>query len=199
MGLLQLKNWARISTIVFSVLLVGFGALGMLTSMVFFLKPPPGNGVDPKMFSIIGAVTAVFALAQIGIGIWWMVFFNRASVKAQFLAQPFPFPHPGQGIAPYATNMPSTATPPPPGLPSQTDPAPLPTPPIVAPSRPARPLSVSIIAWYLLVICLFVPLNLILPCACHIVHRYLDWMAGCDFYFGLCRCEYLRRNLLCCK
>jgi hypothetical protein len=161
-GLLQLKNWARISTIVFSVLLMGFGALGLLTSMVFFLNPPPGNGVDPKMFSIIGAVTAVFALAQIGIGIWWMVFFNRAGVKAQFLAQPFPFLQTGQGIASYATNMPSSATPPPPGLPSQTDPAALSTPPIVAPNRPARPLSVSIIAWYLLAICVFVPFNLIL-------------------------------------
>ncbi len=161
-GLLQLKNWARISTIVFSILLMGFGALGLLTSMVFFLKPPPGNGVDPKMFSIIGAVSAVFALVQIGIGIWWMVYFNRASVKAQFLAQPFPVPYMGQGITPYATNMPSTATPPPPGLPSQTDAAPLPAPPIVAPSRPARPLSVSIIAWYLLAICVFVPFNLIL-------------------------------------
>ncbi len=49
-GLLQLKNWARISTIVISILLIVFGVLGMLTSMVFFLKPPPGNGVDPKMF-----------------------------------------------------------------------------------------------------------------------------------------------------
>src|SRR5438270_8143645 len=74
-GLLQLKNWARISAIVFSVLLMVFGAFGVLSSMIFFLKPPSGNGVDPKMFSIIGAVTAVFALSQIGIGIWWMVFF----------------------------------------------------------------------------------------------------------------------------
>jgi hypothetical protein len=34
-GLLQLKNWARISTIVISVLLIVFGAFGVLTSMVF--------------------------------------------------------------------------------------------------------------------------------------------------------------------
>ncbi|MGB9122917.1 MAG: hypothetical protein WCE73_20045, partial [Candidatus Angelobacter sp.] len=86
-GLLQLKNWARISTIIISILLMVFGAFGILTSMVFILKPPPGNGVDPKMFSIIGAVTAVIALTQIGIGIWWMVFCNRAGVKAQFMPQ----------------------------------------------------------------------------------------------------------------
>jgi hypothetical protein len=167
-GLLQLKNWARISTIVISVLLIVFGAFGVLTAMVFFLKPPPGDGVDPKIFFIIGAVSAIFALAQMGVGIWWMVFFNRAGVKAQFLPQPFPYPHTGQGAAPYAINMPGSATPPPPSL---TTPSSLATPtdvtlpptlPIAALTRPARPLSISIIAWFLLAISLSVPFNLFL-------------------------------------
>lgn len=167
-GLLQLKNWARISTIVFSVLLIVFGTLGMFTSMVFFLKPPPGNGLDPKMFAVIGVVTAVFALAQIGVGIWWMVFFNRASVKAQFLPQPYPFPPSAQGTTPYAIDMPYSATPPPPGPPtpaglaSTTDLASAPTPPIAAPQRTTRPLSISIIAWFLLVSCVFAPFSLVL-------------------------------------
>jgi hypothetical protein len=165
-GLLQLKNWARISTIVFSVLLMVFGAFGVLTSMVFFLKPPAGNGMDPKMFSFIGVFTAVFALAQIGVGIWWMVFFNRAGVKAQFLPQPLPYLHAGQGSSPYAINMPHSATPPPPSLSISTeaanpaDVAPLPAPPITAPQGPTRPLSISIIAWFLLASCIFVPFSL---------------------------------------
>lgn len=161
-GLLQLKNWARISTIIFSVLLIGFGALGMLTSMVFFLKPPPGNDVDPKMFSILGAVSAVFALAQIGVGIWWMVFFNRAGVKAQFLPQPFPYPYAGQGAGPYAIDMPHSATPPPPALATPEALASPSTPPVAAPTRPERPLSISIIAWFLLASCLFVPFSVFL-------------------------------------
>jgi hypothetical protein len=161
-GLLRLRNWARISTIVFSVLLMVFGAFGMLTSMVFFLKPPPGNGVDPKMFSIIGAVSAVFALAQIGIGIWWMVFFNRLKVKAQFLPQPFAVPHFGQSADPYAIDPRYSTSVPPPGFPSPTDVVLPPTPTIAAPQRTARPLSISIIAWFLLAICLFVPFNLFL-------------------------------------
>jgi hypothetical protein len=165
-GLLQLKNWARISTIVFSVLLMVFGAFGVLTSMVFFLKPPAGNGMDPKMFSFIGVFTAVFALAQIGVGIWWMVFFNRAGVKAQFLPQPLPYLHAEQGSSPYTINMPHSATPPPPSLSISTeaanpaDVAPLPAPPITAPQRPTRPLSISIIAWFLLASCIFVPFSL---------------------------------------
>ncbi|MBZ5490778.1 MAG: hypothetical protein LAO76_07585 [Acidobacteriia bacterium] len=167
-GLLQLKNWARISTIVISILLIVFGAFGILTSMVFFLKPPPGNGVDPKMFTIIGAVTAAFSLAQIGTGIWWMVFFNRASVKAQFQPQPFPYPSIGQGAAPYAIDMPHSATPPPPSLSTSTevanpaDVAPVPTPPITAQQRPTRPLSISIIAWLFLVGCFFIPFSILL-------------------------------------
>ena len=167
-GLLQLKNWARISTIVISILLIVFGAFGILTSIVFFLKPPPGNGVDPKFFLIIGAFTAVLALAQIGIGLWWMVFFNRASVKAQFLPQPFPYPTAGQAATPYAIDMPHSATPPPPslttppGIATPIDVAPLPTPPITAPQRQARPLSISIIAWLFLVGCFFIPFSILL-------------------------------------
>ena len=165
-GLLQLKNWARISTIVISILLIVFGVLGMLTSMVFFLKPPPGNGVDPKIFAVIGMVTAVFALAEIGVGVWWMVFCNRANVKAQFLPQPYPLTHSAQGGTPYAIDMPYSATPPPPGLTtpaglaSTADLASSPTPPIAAPTSTARPLSISIIAWFLLVSCLFIPISL---------------------------------------
>ncbi|MFL6386056.1 MAG: hypothetical protein ACJ71U_01090 [Terriglobales bacterium] len=167
-GLLQLKNWARISTIVISILLIVFGVFGILTSMVFFLKPPPTPGVDPKIFTIIGAATALCALAQIGIGIWWMVFFNRAAVKAQFLPQPFPYPQAGQGADPYAISMPHSATPPPPslttppGAATPTDVAPLPTPPIAALNRPARPLSISIIAWFILAGCIFLPFSIVL-------------------------------------
>ena len=161
-GLLQLKNWARISTIVFSVLVIVFGAFGILTSMVFFLKPPPGNGLDPKMFSIIGAVTAALALAQVGIGIWWMVFFNRAKVKAQFLPQPLTNPHFGQSADPFAIDPRYSTLVPPPGFPSPTDVALPSTPPIASPTSSVRPLSISIIAWFMLVSCLFIPISIFL-------------------------------------
>ena len=165
-GLLLLKNWARISTIVISVLLIAFGALGMMSAMVFFLKPPAGNGLDPKMFVVLGVVTAVFALAEIGVGVWWMVFCNRANVKAQFLPQLYPSPHLAQGGSPYAIDMPYSATPPPPGLTtpaglaSTADLASPPTPPVASATRTARPLSISIIAWFMLVSCLFIPIAL---------------------------------------
>jgi hypothetical protein len=198
-GLLQLKNWARISTIVISVVLLVFGAFGILMSMVFFLKPPPTPGADPKMFAIIGAVTAIFALAQIGIGVWWMAFFNRASVKAQFQPQLFPFPQPGQGAVPYAMDMPHSATPPPPSLAtssavaSPTDVAPLPTP-TAAPQHPTRPLSISIIAWLFLVGCFFIPFSILLHAPAIVFTAvltgwpatiYLLLFAGVHIYVGI--------------
>ena len=199
-GLLQLKNWARISTIVFSILLMMFGAFGILMSMVFFLKPPPTPGVDPKMFSIIGAFTAAFALAQSAVGIWWMIFFNRAGVKAQFLPQPFPYPPIGQGATPYAIDMPHSATPPPPSLTTPTgvatpaDVASLPAPPITAPQRPARPLSISIIAWLFLVGCFLIPFSILLHAPAIVFTAvltgwpatiYLLLFAGVHIYVGI--------------
>jgi hypothetical protein len=199
-GLLQLKNWARISTIIISILLMVFGAFGILSSMVFFLKPPPTAGVDPRMFTIIGAVTAAFSLAQVGIGVWWMVFFNRAGVKAQFLPQPFPYPYAGQGATPYAIDMPHSATPPPPGLATSpdvtapTDVASLPTPPIAAPARPIRPLSISIIAWFFLVGCFFIPFSILLHAPAIVFTAvltgwpatiYLLLFAGVHIYVGI--------------
>lgn len=199
-GLLQLKNWARISTIVISVLLIVFGAFGILTSMVFFLKPPPGNGVDPKMFAVIGVVTAVFALAQIGVGIWWMVFCNRAGVKAQFMPQPLPLPYSIQCATPYAIDMPYSATPPPPVISTPTDLAstaeqvPPPTPPIAVPQRTARPLSISIIAWFFLVGCFFIPFSILLHAPAILFTTvltgwpatiYLLLYAGLHIYIGI--------------
>jgi hypothetical protein len=114
------------------------------------------------MFAVIGVVTAIFALGEIGVGVWWMVFCNRAGVKAQFLPQIYPLAHQAQGGTPYAIDMPHSATPPPPSLTTPADISSMtaPTPPTVAATHTARPLSISIIAWFMLVSCLFIPVTL---------------------------------------
>jgi hypothetical protein len=155
--LLRLRNWARISTIVFSVLLIVFGGFGMLTSVAFFLMPPPGRGLDAKVLSYIGVATGLIALIQVGIGIWWLVFFNRPRVKAQFVPSYLQAPASVSGEAPYRLDMPYSATLPPPGPPGEA-----PGPVVVAPRAATRPLSISIIAWYLLASCLFIPFSLFL-------------------------------------
>jgi hypothetical protein len=84
-GLFRLKNWARISTIVFSVLLVLVcGFLGV--TMVFLPMPsPPGNELPAEVTVGFKVMLAALGLALAAIGVWWLVFFTRAGVKAQFV------------------------------------------------------------------------------------------------------------------
>jgi hypothetical protein len=134
-----------------------FAGFGILTAIAFFLMPPPGRGVDAKVLSYIGVATGLIALIQVGIGIWWLVFFNRPRVKAQFVPSYLQAPALVSGEVPYRLDMPYSATLPPPGPPGEA-----PAPAIVAPSKAARPLSISIIAWYLLASCMFIPFSVFL-------------------------------------
>jgi hypothetical protein len=86
---------------------------------------------------------AVFCLGQLGIGIWWLVFFNRAKVKQQFISLP--------EIGTVAPLQPSYST--------ATQPV---SATAVGQNAPRCPISLTIIAWFLLVSCLFVPANLVL-------------------------------------
>jgi hypothetical protein len=134
-GLFRSKAWARTSTIAFSVLLIlggGFGALGFL--LVSFAMPPNQSaGADVGPVMIF---MSVLAAAIAGIGIWWLVYFTRAKVKQQFTpAMTLDVVNPE---TPLLGTRPST------------------------PLRPARPLSLTIIAWMLLAGCLFLPFSIAL-------------------------------------
>jgi hypothetical protein len=133
-GLLWLKNWARVSIIVFSVLLIlmnGFGALLSL-SVPFSL---PNKPADASAMAGARIFMGGFSLALLGIGIWWLVFFTRARVKEQFV--PALAGGPMQQAA-DATQVPYRQS--------------------ITPGE--RPLSITILAWFLLAGCLFIPLNL---------------------------------------
>jgi hypothetical protein len=89
-GLLRLRNWARICFAVFGGILAVsslFGAFGVVMS---FLGPsrtelPPN--VSPAFITGILAVFAVIALLFAALGIWWLIYFNRSGVKAQFMGE----------------------------------------------------------------------------------------------------------------
>ncbi|HTR26022.1 MAG TPA: hypothetical protein VMI10_18760 [Terriglobales bacterium] len=139
-GLFFLKAWARISIIVFAVLLAlcsGFSALsftifGFAASRNLQLEASVPTGFWVGMIGV--------ALAITGIGIWWIVYFTRASVKAQF-------------VAPVLINSPVS--------PAGATPVPVTVPP-VSPSQPTRPLSITVIAFLILAGCVFLPLNIVL-------------------------------------
>jgi hypothetical protein len=125
-GLLKLREWARISMLIFSGLLI----LLCLPSVLLFLVMPfpgPPNVPDPAlakhMFVVMRVVISIFYGGLSALGGWWIYFFNRRSVKDQF-----------SGLK---------------GLPAPLQPL------------PARPLSITIIGWYLLISACSYPLTAI--------------------------------------
>jgi hypothetical protein len=90
-GVLRLRNWARICFAVFGgilCLLSIFGAFGSLMAMQFVPRTlPQGNNVPTGLMTGMFVVFGIVALLCAGLGIWWMIYFNRSRVKAQFLGE----------------------------------------------------------------------------------------------------------------
>lgn len=140
-GLFRLKNWARISIIIFSILLALMSAFSMLMSVLMIFLPIAGPSAEPSAMNIGRLVMGVFWGVQLGIGIWWLVYFTRAKVKAQFVPVVTAL---SQALPQVEYQMPATA------FQSGT---------VQKPS--GRPVSITVIACLLLAGCLFIPTNLI--------------------------------------
>jgi hypothetical protein len=87
-GLLRLKSWARVSVMILGGLLAVFALFGLIGAGIVSFTPlpiPPGQPAPPQQVkAIIALVLAVFSLAQMAVGIWWIVFLSRRSVGEQF-------------------------------------------------------------------------------------------------------------------
>jgi len=84
-GLLRLRNWARVSIIVFSTLLI----LAGIGSILPAFAPLPSSPNEPAGASAMVAVRVfmgVFAFLLLGTGVWWLVYFTRTRVKEQFVS-----------------------------------------------------------------------------------------------------------------
>ncbi len=122
MGLMRLREWSRISMLVFSALLLFLCVPGLLM-FLFMPFPPPGTAPSPELTKDMLAATRIFMVVLYAIlaalGGWWIYFFNKRSTKDQFLKVRIPglegMPG-GEVISPYA-----------------------------------RPLSITLIAWWLLI------------------------------------------------
>src|SRR5262249_31014259 len=85
-GLLRLQNWARLCFVIFGGLLAFFSfctATGLVLASVAVPSTLPPN-VSPGLFRAVALVFATFSVIGFAIAIWWLVYFNRASVKAHF-------------------------------------------------------------------------------------------------------------------
>lgn len=83
-GILRLRNWARISILV----MAGFSASCILFAAAALMVVIPMMPQTPEMRGGVGAVVvSIFAMMlaiPLGISIWWLVFFLRKKVKLQF-------------------------------------------------------------------------------------------------------------------
>jgi hypothetical protein len=81
-GLLRLREWARISMIVFGILMAFFCLLPMI--IIPFVPIPSPEGGPANLGLMIHVGIEVFYGFFVALGIFWIVFFSRRSVREQF-------------------------------------------------------------------------------------------------------------------
>ncbi|MFY9801719.1 MAG: hypothetical protein WA211_13345 [Candidatus Acidiferrales bacterium] len=94
-NLLHLREWSRISMLVFSGLLLVISIPGIIM-MLFVPFPAPPSAPDPELMRRVMAATRVgmvvfYALLTV-LGVWWLYFFNSRAVKEQFRGAGAPAP-----------------------------------------------------------------------------------------------------------
>ena len=82
LGILRLKNWARISALVWAALSAGLCSVILLFSLVMPLPTPPGE--RPISMFAVRMIAVVFYSIPVVVGIWWLILFNRPRVRAEF-------------------------------------------------------------------------------------------------------------------
>jgi len=84
-GLIYLRNWARISILIWGGMLVFFGGIDIPIAFLMPIPPTPSAPDLPvaDMQAVRLILLAIYGM-PILIGIWWLILFNRKTVKAQF-------------------------------------------------------------------------------------------------------------------
>jgi hypothetical protein len=83
-GLWRLKNWARISTIVFAVFLATVGVFGVLIAVVMPIPVTPAQQNMPQIATMVRVFLGTLGAGELGIGLWLAIYFTRRRVQAQF-------------------------------------------------------------------------------------------------------------------
>jgi len=88
-GLLRLRNWARISFAIFGGVLCPLCVLSVLgTLMAMFVLPrivPPDPNIPPGLLTVLFGFYLIFELLVGALAAWWVVYFTRRKVKEQFM------------------------------------------------------------------------------------------------------------------
>jgi hypothetical protein len=84
-GLIRLRNWARISALVWAGISALFSAFGVLIMLSMPIPAPP-NVPAASMAAVRLGISLFYALPLL-IAVWWLILFNRAATKSQFSGQ----------------------------------------------------------------------------------------------------------------
>ena len=131
------RGWARISILIFAVLLTFMGVSAGLAVLVVQLPAQP-NVTQSTMNAIRWGMAGFYGMLA-AIGVWWLVLFNLRSTKEYFVQE--------------ATSAP-----------------------------PARPLSVSLIGWYLLISSLFLAVPAVVRLPTFVFGSVVTGWAGAAVY-----------------
>jgi hypothetical protein len=84
-ALIYLRNWARISILIWAGFSVFFGVIGIPIAYLTTFSPAPSAPALPAESITAVRLILVFVYGiPLVIGVWWLILFNRKSVKAQF-------------------------------------------------------------------------------------------------------------------
>jgi hypothetical protein len=120
-GVLRLKNWARISVLVWSGVTATICAF-ILAFLAFIPFPvPPNAGTPVNIATFVRLSIALVYGLPLAIAVWWLILFNRKTIAARFEA----------------------------GIGSPLDPSGFPVEPTSA-SKPTLPLPITVLAMFLL-------------------------------------------------
>jgi hypothetical protein len=82
-GLIRLRQWARMSMLVFSGIMIVFCLIPMV--IIPFVPLPPQSDTLPSNFGLVFRIGVVaFYGLFVALGAFWLYFFNKRSVKDQF-------------------------------------------------------------------------------------------------------------------
>ncbi|HEV3202066.1 MAG TPA: hypothetical protein VGZ73_29410 [Bryobacteraceae bacterium] len=87
-GIFRRRGWARLSMIIFAVLLVGMGGSALVG--ILFIRIPETGNVSPVTMQSIRVGIAAFYGAMAVIGAWWLLLFNSSATKQYFAELPEP-------------------------------------------------------------------------------------------------------------
>jgi hypothetical protein len=86
-GLFRTRRWARISILIQSGLAVFFLATSLLMVFLMPFAVPGDVVVSESSLSAAKRLIAVVFCVPLALAVWWLIYFNLASVKAAFLSE----------------------------------------------------------------------------------------------------------------